>query len=60
MEKTFTEKDSCINWSWKDDLETVKIFAGGEILEVREDPGNQEAIRRPKKEGFLGTLRGNS
>lgn len=30
-----------MNWSWKEDNpETVKIFAEGEILEMREDPGN--------------------
>lgn len=56
MENTFIEKDSYINWSWKeDDLETVKIFAGGEILEVREDPGNR-GCKKTEKRGMSGDL----
>lgn len=52
MEKTVTEKDSYINWSWKeDDPETVRIFAGEEILKEREDSGNQGAVIRPNKRG---------
>lgn len=32
----------------------LKIFDGGEILEVRDDPGNQGAVRRPKKRDAWG------
>ena len=54
--RTCTEKkDSCKKWSWKeDDPEKVKILAGGEILEVGEDPGNQGAVWRQKPRDAQG------